>query len=1042
MPATRHTAGLIRLFVRHPNAANLLMLVMILMGVFSLWRMNTQFFPTVQIPAITVSIAWPGASAEDVEENIVEALEPELRFLDGIDELTAFARESGATINMEFESDADMQKALSDVEQAVANVTTLPDDSEKPVITRVQFYEHVASIALSGPYSELQLKRFAKELRDGLLDAGIDRVVFEGFRDEEIWVMVPPRELRRLDLTLSDIAERISRESRDIPSGILEGDFDRQLRALGEAETAETVADIEVRATPAGQKIRLRDIAAVEDRFEREAPVGFQNGNRAIKLTVQRAITADTLEAAETLDRYLAEVTPTLPPDLNVTKFDVRAELVSQRINLLLKNGAGGLVLVLIVLFVFLNARIAFWVAVGIPTAMMATLMVMWVSGQSINMVSLFALILTLGIIVDDAIVVGEHTATLRARGIEPVEAAERGAMRMLLPVFAATLTTQAAFMPLFLVREIIGDIMEALPLVVVAVLIASVVESFLILPGHLRHALDHIGHTPGRFRRWFDDGFARVRDGPFRRLALAAFEWRYTTISVALAALIISAGLLAGGRVGFKFFPSPEPEMIEADVVFAPGTPLAQEDAALKRMEQAARRAEGRLSGGAGGLIVASFINRGKAGTSRGDQVARIEVQLVPAEERSIRTTEMIKAWRTEIPPIPGVEQLAIAGRRGGPPGRDVHVEFRGGSPAVLKKAALELRQVLAGFPGLSSISDDLPYGKPELILELTHRGTAMGFTTESVGRQVRNAFEGGIARKFARGDEEVTIRVKELRPAAGVEQLRRLYLRSPGGEEVALSEIVTVREKAGFSVIQRRDGKPVASVFAEVDQAVTDNNVVVQALGKEAVPRIAARYGLDYAFRGRAEETAETFSDLKVGAGLALVVIYIILASVFGSYIKPLIVMAIIPFGLIGAIIGHKVMGFPLTILSFFGLLGLSGILVNDSIILVNQVQRRMEEGESLRRAAVGGAQDRLRAVLLTSLTTIGGLTPLLFEKSLQAQFLLPMAITLVFGLGVATALVLLLVPACLGFADDLSRLLGRLLALGGAQSPARGR
>jgi len=1029
----RHTYGLIRLFVRHPNAANLLMAVMLLAGVFSLWRMNTQFFPTVEIPAISISISWPGASAEDVEQNIVEALEPELRFISGLDKLLAFAREGAATFNMEFESDTDMQGALSDVEAAVDGVTTLPDESERPVITQFQFYEDVASIALSGPFPEATLKRYAKLLRDGLLEAGIDRVVFRGFRDEEIWVQVRPRDLRRLDLTVEDIAARISNVSRDIPSGILEGSVDRQLRAIGLTETAETVAGIEVKGLPGGEKIVLRDIALIEERFERDAPIGYQKENRAIKLRVQRAASADTLKVAEILDDYLDKVLPTLPPTLKVTKFDVRANLVSQRINLLVKNGLGGLVLVLIVLFVFLNARIAFWVAVGIPVAMMATMAVMFLSGQSINMVSLFALILTLGIIVDDAIVVGEHTATLRERGIEPSEAAERGAMRMLMPVMAATLTTQAAFMPIFMVRKVIGDIMEALPLVVIAVLVASVIECFLILPGHLQHALMRGSKSePGRFRTAFDRGFARFRDGPFRSLAKSGFEWRYTTVAVTIGALIISVGLIVGGRIGFKFFPAPEPEMIEANVVFAAGTPLAEADAALARIARALDAAEAKLTDGKGGLVVTSYTTRGRAGESVGDSLAVIEAELKPAEERTIRTNTVIKAWTAAVPDIPGVEQLSIAGRRGGPPGRDVHVELRGKKPVILKQAALEVRDALSQLPGVSAISDDLAYGKQELILELTPRGSTLGFTTESVGAQVRNAFEGRIAKRFARGDEEITLRVKERHSSDGIQALRELYLRSPGGEEVPLTEVISVREKAGFSVIQRRDGKPVVGIYGEVDQAVTDNQAIVDAMQAGPVPRIAAKYGLDYTFRGRAEESAETFADLKVGGMLALLIIYIILAWVFGSYGKPLIIMAIIPFGLVGAIFGHLVMGFPLTILSFFGLLGLSGILVNDSIILVNQVQRRISEGESLHDAAIGGAQDRLRAVLLTSLTTIGGLTPLMFEKSLQAQFLLPMAITLVFGLAVATLLVLVLVPALLGIADDLSRRIHELYRL----------
>ncbi len=1032
------TNALLRLFINHPNAANLLMVGMLMMGAFALMRMNIQFFPSVDIPRVTVSIAWPGASAEDVEKNILDALEPELRFIDGLDEITSTAREGAAVLGLEFFTNANMQKAVSDVEAAVSGVTTLPADSERPVIRQIVFYENVANIVLSGPFSEIALKRYAKLLRDGLLAAGIDRVTFEGFRDEEIWVMVPPRTLRRLDLTVSDIAARIGQSNRDIPSGILEGSFDRQIRSLGLIETATGLGGIEIRALANGEKIRLRDIARIEERFERSAPVGFQGDKRAIKLVVQRVASADTLQVARLLKETLAEIVPTLPATLKVERYNIRADLVSARINLLLKNGAGGLVLVLIILFIFLNSRIALWVAVGIPVAVLATLGVMWATGQSINMVSLFALILTLGIIVDDAIVVGEHTATLHGRGLSAVEAAERGAARMFMPVIAATLTTQAAFLPIFMIGGVIGDIMSALPLVVVAVLVASLIECFLVLPGHLRHALEKQRNEASRFRVAFNRGFDRLRDNAFRRFATTCYEWRYTTLTVALAALVVAFGLVAGGRVGFKFFPAPEPEIVNADVVFAAGTPFEEEDAALRQMIAALERAEDELSNGKGGLVVTSFTVRGRSGRARDDNVARIEVQLRKSEERTVRTAAIIKAWRRALPQLPGVERVAIAGHRAGPPGRDIHVELTGAAPAVLKAAALELRQVLARFPGVSAVADDQPYGKEELILELTPKGRALGFTTQIVGQQVRNAFEGAIAKKFARGDEEVTIRVKADHPARGIGALRDLYLRAPAGDEVPLLEIVSLRTKAGFSVIQRKSGKATVSVTAEVDQAVTDNQLIVGELAAGAMLRLARKFGIQYRFKGRAEETAETFGDLRTGAIGALVMIYIILAWVFGRYGRPLIIMLIIPFGLVGAIAGHMLMGFPLTILSFFGLLGLAGILVNDSIILVNQVERRLEAGETLQQAAVGGAQDRLRAVLLTSLTTIGGLTPLLFEKSLQAQFLMPMAITLVFGLAVATLLVLILVPAALGVADDLARLLRRAGELLGLRRP----
>jgi multidrug efflux pump subunit AcrB len=1023
--------GLIRLFVHHPTASNLLMAAMIAVGLFALAKLNTQFFPTIEIPQINVTVAWPGASAEDVEENILDALEPELRFLDGIDEARSVAREGAGVISLEFNAGTDMQKAQSDVEQAVDGVTTLPEDSEEPVITRIAFYEPVASISVSGPYSEKELKEYAKRIRDNLLSAGIDKATFTGVRDEEIWVRIRERELRRLDLSLGDVAQKIRDETRDLPSGILEGDVEMQLRSKADRKTPETIAEIEVKSERSGEKILLLDMAEITTQFERDQVIGQQAGGQAIKLSVQRALAADTLKTMEILNTQMTKIKATLPKDLKVTVYDVRGKFVQQRLGILIKNGLQGLVLVLIILFIFLDSRVAFWVAAGIPVALTATLAVMYLSGQSINMVSMFALIMMLGIIVDDAIVVGEHTATRQQLGDSRLEAAERGATRMLLPVVAATLTTQAAFFPIFLIRDRIGDIMGAIPLVVFAVLIASLIECFLILPGHLRHGFGKINREGNRFRNAFDKGLASLRDGPFRRIVELAYAWRYTTVAFTFAMLIFSIGLIAGGRVQFHFFPSPESENITATVTFGAGTPRVEQRDALNRLEQALKDAEKRLGGDKEPLVVNAFITLGVAGRTRGENLATINVQLTPSEERTLPTRKVVQAWRKNLPKIPGVEKIAITERRGGPPGRDIDIQLQDAPVASLKAAALELRAALATFPGVNAVDDDLPYGRQELIMEVTPRGSALGFTSQSVGTQVRNAFEGAIATRFARGDEEITVRVKRVQEVPGPYALQQLYLRSPAGNRVPLSEVVKIHEKAGFSVIQRVDGLRTVAVTGAIDAKVTSIPDVLAKLEEQVLPGLVEKYKLKYAFKGRAEERSNSFADLQVGAMLSLVMIYIILAWVFASYARPIAVMAIIPFGIVGAILGHLAMGYALSIISLIGLLGLSGILVNDSIILVTQVARRLQDGDSLERAAIGASQDRFRAVLLTSLTTIGGLTPLLFETSRQAQFLIPMAITMVFGLAAATVLVLILVPSLIGIGGDIGNMFQAMLS-----------
>ena len=1024
---------LIRLFVRHRNAANLLAILALVTGAVALLNMNTQLFPSFGIDFVTVQVPWPGAGAEDVEANIVEAVEPEVRFLDSVKQVISFAVEGAAIMLIEFEARTDMQAALADVDSAISRVTTLPRDSETPVVQRVVLYDTISRLVLSGPVTEASLKSLAKDIRNRLLAAGIDQVTMFGARDEEIWVEIAPAALRRYDLTLAEIAARIAESSQDLPSGTLEGDFEKQIRSIGLAVDANAVGAIEVRALDDGQKIYLRDIASVGDGFDEDGKIGLRGGRPAVELHIQRSPGGDSLELADIVEKTVADVAPTLPAGVRLEHYDVQAGFISARINLLLRNGVGGLALVLIILFVFLEWRLAFWVAAGIPIALLAAMLAMLATGQSINMVSLFAIIMTLGIIVDDAIVVGEHTATLSARGLGPIEAAQAGAFRMLAPVTAASLTTIAAFLPILMISDVIGQIIIAIPLVVAAVILAALVEAFLILPSHMRDALRGSSGKVSRFRRWFDGGFDRVRAGAFRRLVDISVRWRYLTVSVALGLLAISLSLLGGGHLPFNFFPSPEAETVFANVVFAPGTPRSRTEEMTRELEAALVRAEDALTGGEGGLVVMSFAKIGVSqvdnfGSISGDHLGGLHVELVPSDQRSVRTEQFIEAWRAEIEPLPGVERISLIPRQGGPPGREIDIRITGGQIAVLKQAALEVRDLLQRMPGVSDVEDDLPFGKQEVRLRISPRGRALGFTTESVGRQVRDAFEGGIAKRFARGDEEVTVRVRYPRGSTTAATLRNLYLRAPSGAEVAISEVVEIEETQGFSRIRRQDGERQVAVVAEVDEAATTSGEILDTLRREGLSGIEERFGVTASFAGKEEERERTLGDMKLGALVALVSIYIILAWVFASYSRPLVVMAIIPFGIMGAIVGHMVMGYDLTILSLVALLGLSGILVNDSIILVSTIEERIKSGEPRHEAIVNGSCDRLRAVILTSLTTIGGLLPLMFETDLQARFMIPMAVTIVFGLLLATLLVLLLVPALVGVQDDVGRALGR--------------
>ncbi len=1026
-------ADLVRLFVRHRNAANLLMVIMLVLGAVSLSRLNTQFFPDFGIDMVSVTVVWPGASADDVEANIITAIEPEVRFLNNVDKITSFAVEGLGTILVEFNAGSDMQAGRSDVVSAVSQVTTLPEGSENPKISRVARYDTISRIALSGPFSESALKAIAKRVREGLLARGIDQVLMFGARDEEIWVDMTPRTLRRLALSLDDVAARIRLRSQDLPSGSIEGQVEKQIRSLGLETTATGLGNMEIRSLPNGEKLRLRDIARVREAFEANAPEGRLASDRAIELHVKRAVGADALDISKTVDEYLGELRQTLPPTLTVEHYDVQAGLIRERIAILLKNGLGGLALVLIILFIFLNLRVAIWVAAGIPVALMATMGMMLLGGQSINMVSLFALIMTLGIIVDDAIVVGEHSASLRRHGRSAQEAAEEGALRMLAPVIASSLTTIAAFLPLILISGIIGTILAAIPLVMVSVLIASLVECFLVLPGHLRGALSAGRDQESRPRVWFNNHFDRFRSGLYRRVLVVCVEWRYLTLASAIGALILSLGVIAGGRVGFQFFPTPEGDIVYGNVVMLPGTPRERTEAMVEELERAARAAATTSEASAAegeSLIHSTFGKLGKSQAREfrsvsGDKYGGLYVQLVPSDHRQVRMPDFIETWRHNIQMQPGVDRVNLNERKGGPPGKEIDIRLSGGSTRDLKSAAGEVKILLARFPGVTDVEDDLPIGKQEVILELTPRGRALGFSTDSVGRQVRAAFQGTIAKRFPRGDEEITVKVQYARGAITTEDLLNLYLRNAAGADVPLSEVVSMREKTGFARIRRRNGQREVAITGELDESKIRAGKLIAALEIGDLPAIARKYGLQYNFAGRAEEQSRTMSDMRLGALVGMAAIYIILAWVFSSYTRPIVVMAVIPFGIIGAVIGHLLLGFDLSLLTLVGLLGLSGILVNDSIILVSTIDERIAKGEETIQAIIGGSQDRLRAVLLTSLTTIGGLLPLLFETSLQAQFLIPMAITMIFGLAVATFLVLLVIPALIAIQLDMHNL-----------------
>ncbi len=1039
MIATGERLRIIRLFALHPTASNLLLALMFICGLAASEVLNRQFFPDFGLDYVVVSVVWPGASALDVDENLTTAIEPTVRFINGVKKVTSSSYEGLASIIIEFESSHDMQLGLAEVESALSQLTTMPIDAEKPKIRRLVRYETVSKLVLSGNFSERALKHYSKLVRDHLLSKGIDKIDIYGSRSEEIWVNVEPDTLKKFDLDVDAVSTRIRDISQDLPAGKIAGG-ERQVRSLGLRKEAISLEDIEIKSYPNGSKILLKEIASVSEEFGEGEHRAFRKGDIAVEFDIQRAANTDALEASNIVRGEMNEIRGFLPKEVKLEEYNVQSNLIKERIGLLITNGLGGLLLVLVILFLFMNPRVGIWVAVGIPASLLAALALMWISGQTINMLSLFGMIMAIGIVVDDAIVVGEHADHRYSLGLSPTEAAIAGAERMVVPVFSSTLTTIAAFLPLFVISGIIGQIISAIPFVVIAVLIASLVECFFVLPAHLSYGLG-AKKSVGKFAKYRDKieaGFASFREDKFLPLVEKAVNYRYVTVSIAASIFMISVGSVLGGHVGYQFFPSPEANTVFANIRMLPGSTHEETRSAVLEVERALYEGLERAGEQPTDLVVMSLGRVGSLGGSKdsissvaSDNLGGVVVELVSPELRDIKSSEVIVTWRQAVKWPMGVESLVFEEQRSGPPGGDMDLRLRTSADDIssLKSAAREVVALLERYPGVSDVDDNMPYGKPEILLEVTGRGQAMGFTTGVVARQVRDLIDGSIAKRFSRGEEEVTVRVHLERSSVDNNVLENVSLRSPEGKYIPLKEVVDFHYSKGFSRIKREDGLREVAVSAEIEESITRSSYVIRALLEDGLRDVANRYGVELAFEGRAREQRETMSDMILGAILGFALIYIILAWVFSSYTRPFVVMAIVPLGFVGAVLGHGLLGFDLTILSIFAILGLSGIIINDSIVLVTTINEKAQ-ADSLLKATVASSGERLRAVFLTSATTIGGLTPLLFETSLQAQFLIPMAITLVFGMALSTLIVLLIVPAAVMIEDDLSKSFRELL------------
>jgi len=998
--------------------------MMLLAGAIALKNLNIQFFPNFDLDTISVSASWSGASAEDIELGITIPLEQRLRSVDQLKEMSSSSAPGISGITLEFHEGTDMVLALDNVKKQVDDFTNMPEEVEKVTVTQGIRYESVARLLITGPERLQELRVIARQFERELLARGIDKVEIRGLPQDTIQISVAAEQMRRLGMGLDDLAQRIDNASQDLPAGLMgENDGTREIRSKSQRRSPLQFEGLSV-ISEGDKRINLGDIATIERKTKSGTPTITVGERSAVVMVLRRNETGDSLESAEILQKWLDDIKPTLPPTIHVQVFNQRWELIRDRILLLLKNGAGGLALVLIILYLFLSTRVAFWVAVGIPVSFMATLAVLYLVGGSINMISLFALIMALGIIVDDAIVVGEDAQAHYDMGEDPLMASEGGARRMLAPVMASSLTTIAAFLPLMLIGGHMGNIMVAIPIVIVCVIFASLVESFLILPGHLRHAFVNDHHKPpSPTRKFLNNRFEAFRDRVFRPLVHNAIEFRWTTIATAIGFLIFAVGLVVGGKTGWQFFPSPESTTLYANVRFVAGT---SEEVVDKFLQQVESELHNTIADHDEKIVStyytmhASSSGRGRSIT--GQRTGSIYVELLGSDQRKTENRDFIKNWRARIAQPAGIDSFKISSRRVGPSHRDLNIRLTGSSAHRLKNAALNLAEALSGIPGVSAIDDDLPYGREQLIYSLSPAGEALGLSINDIGRQLRAAYDGIVLQRFQQGADEIEVRLQlPDKEQNSLTSLYQLPIKLPGGEFVPLESVAVWSSNQGFETLRHFNGNLSVDVTADVNPAINNTAEIVNDLRLSTLPSLSSRYGINYSIEGRSASQRETFSDMKTGAVIALILMYLVLSWVFSSYGWPILVMLTIPLGVTGAIFGHWIMDMNMTILSLFGVFGLSGIVINDSIILVIFYKQIRDSGMSVYEALEEAACQRLRAVLLTSMTTIAGLTPLLFETSRQAQFLIPMAVSIAFGLAFATLLILLVVPSMLSIYED---------------------
>ncbi|ACN13213.1 putative H+-transporting two-sector ATPase, gamma subunit (AcrC-family protein) [Desulforapulum autotrophicum HRM2] len=1019
--------GPISWMVHNRVTPNLLMIFFVLGGLFMTTRIKQEVFPEFDLDMVTVSVSYSGASPEEVEQGIILVVEEAIRSIDGVKELTATATEGKGTVSAELEEDADQQKIYQEIKQEIDRITTFPEDADEPEVSLVTHLREVLDINLYGNVTEMALRETADQVRDRLLqNAQITQVDLAGIRDYEILVEVSQERLRAYGLTLAGIATTINSASTEIPGGSVDtAGGDILLRIKDRRDWAHEFARIPIVTTAEGSVVYLEDIATVREGFEETDQFATYNGQRAIGVDVYRVGDQTPIGVAEAVRTAMEEIEQDLPAGIHWHISRDQSEVYQQRLELLMKNAFMGLALVLVVLGLFLEFKLAFWVTMGIPTAFLGSLLFLPVVGVSINMISMFAFIIALGIVVDDAIVAGENIYEYQQQGMGFSQAAVLGARDVAVPITFSILTNVVAFLPLSFIPGTMGKIWKVVPLVVITVFLISWVESLLILPGHLAHIKRRpAGRFTSRLHRWqqgFTNQVARFINRVYDPFLYLCIRWRTLTVALCLTVLIVLVSYALSGRIGIILMPRVESDHADVTAVLPVGSPMEKVAAVQEKLSTAMNTV---ASENGGDQLLKGIFSKIE------ENQVEVRAYLTDVGVRPLNTGEVTRLWREKLGPVVGLESLRFESDGGGPgSGAALTIELSHSDIQVLDQASAALAEGLGEFSNVKDIDDGYTPGKQQLDFSIRPEGQSLGLTSAEVARQVRNAFSGAEALSQQRGRNEVTVRVRLPENERTSEyNVEHLMIQTPAGIFVPLAEIATVERGRAYTSISRRDARRTVTVSADVEP-MGETGQVQAALNSTLLPELAREYpGLSYGYQGRQADMKESMQSLIGGFVLSMMAIYFLLAIPFRSYTQPLIVMVAIPFGIVGAILGHLLMGYNLSLMSMMGIVALAGVVVNDSLVLIDYANRQRHEGLGAMDAIHIAGLRRFRPIILTTLTTFGGLAPMIFETSRQARFMIPMALSLGFGILFSTVITLVLVPCLYLLIEDVHQLLGQ--------------